>query len=355
VAGTTVTFQADSSEATFINGATTQTDANGTAFKTVEVTAVALRPTITTLNIGASATVGNQEAFNLITLFLEPVFVESVTLSANPITVQTGDASTITAFAATNTGRGVPSGTTINFAVDKGGIEPFAQTDDNGVAQAQFTAPPLPGTATVTASVGGKSGSTTVTVIASDLAITPSSVTILSGGTAIFTVSGGVAPYAITSSSPNAVPFPTTVQVSGGTFNVPIGPGAPAQTITFTALDRAGNRATATLTVQETPTPEPPEPPAVLVVTPTSAPNTICSSTVTQSFVITGGTPPYTVTPSVSIVTVVVTGGVFTVVPTTPLACNIVPVGGNQTVNLIVSDGGSPAQTATANITITHP
>ncbi len=59
-----------------------------------------------------------------------------------------------------NTGSKAPDGTTVNFKVIcvpnnyPGTVTPFAQTT-NGVAQAIFTAPPVPATCTITGKIAG--------------------------------------------------------------------------------------------------------------------------------------------------------------------------------------------------------
>ncbi len=164
-------------------------------------------------------------AFNLVTLFLHPVFVQSVTVSANPPSVASGGTSAIAAQALTNAGTPVSDGTTINFSVTqgKGGVEPFAQTT-NGIATAQFNAPTLAAgagneTDRITASVGGQPvppPSTTVTVIAPAaptptptptpaLAINPPTASSIVGicATFTFTITGGTPPYTTSSSNIN--------------------------------------------------------------------------------------------------------------------------------------------------------
>ncbi len=151
-------------EVIFPFGNTAFTDQNGQASVLVEVDPVILRNISTVLNIAALSDTG---AFNIVTLFLEPVTVNTVEVFANPQSVASGGTSTISARALTNAGTPVPDGTTVNFTTNKGGIEPFAQTT-NGIAEAKFTAPTVTSntSATITASVGGKSGTVTVAVTA---------------------------------------------------------------------------------------------------------------------------------------------------------------------------------------------
>src|SRR4030042_2711910 len=94
VSGSVVTFGADSEEASFPLGSTKTTNAQGQAFVLVQVDASILRSTFTILNITASADNG---AAGMVSLFLQPVTVTSVSVSANPSVLDPGGASTITA------------------------------------------------------------------------------------------------------------------------------------------------------------------------------------------------------------------------------------------------------------------
>jgi hypothetical protein len=213
-----VWWYADHSEAEFII-TDNWTNANGQAQAIIKVVPESLRATDTHLSIYALAENG---AFNMVTLFLRPVIVDSITVSADPTRIDSGGKSTISAVVKTSTGALVADGTVVNFtATGGGGIAPLATTKD-GVAQATLNAPTLAAgsphaTIQVTASVGGKSGSTSVTVTAPALelpppappvalAITPAAITVTDGAapqTVSFILSGGTAPYTVTSSHPN--------------------------------------------------------------------------------------------------------------------------------------------------------
>ena len=236
----TVTFGADSSEATFPDGDVKQTNSSGEAFARIKVVPTELRDLTVPLNVNAVST--STGAFNVITLFLSPVTVGNVAVSANPTSVDSGGTSAITSVVTTSSGAAVPDGTSVNFTAAGGSIEPFAQTAA-GVATASLKAPTLqPGdfdqTVRVTASVGGKSGSTNVTVIApavtpvtpTTLAVNPTSATftdcnVTPAPTATFLISGGTSPYhaALAVSSD-----PITVSaITGGSFTVsPTGCGS---------------------------------------------------------------------------------------------------------------------------------
>lgn len=168
VLGDTVTFSADTTEATFPDGDAKQTNSAGEAFVRLKVVPSEVRNFTVPMNVNAVST--NTGAFNVITLFIGPITINQVTVAANPQTVASAGTSTITAAVKTAAGTFVPDGTTVNFTTDKGNITPFAQTT-SGLATATLTAPTLTAggpsqTATITASAGGKSGTTSVTITA---------------------------------------------------------------------------------------------------------------------------------------------------------------------------------------------
>ncbi|MDA8106327.1 MAG: Ig-like domain-containing protein [Nitrospiraceae bacterium] len=216
VLGDTVTFGADSTEATFPDGAVKQTDSAGEAFVRLKVVPAELRDVTIPLNVNAVST--NTKAFNVLTLYLEPVTVGNVKVTANPKSIQTGGTSTITANVTTTAGVSVPNGTSVNFTITPstfGGIPPYSQTT-NGLATATYTAPATAAASgqsvTVTATVTGVSGSDTVIVTPPPvtppapvaLSVTPPSITVVSTNLNVitFTIKGGTGPYTVTSSNP---------------------------------------------------------------------------------------------------------------------------------------------------------
>src|ERR1700690_2197687 len=89
VLNSAVTFGADSPEVTFplgnsITAPVVHTNSAGQASVLARVSPLILRTTNSTVNITASADNG---AFNVLTLFLQPVTVNTVTVAANPSTV----------------------------------------------------------------------------------------------------------------------------------------------------------------------------------------------------------------------------------------------------------------------------
>jgi len=299
--GRTVTWGADLPEAHFITGVDTDlvsvTNRDGQAKVVVQVTPESIRNTNTYLNIFAFADNG---AANMVTLFLNPVTVSKArsSITADPSVVEPGGTSTITAIIILNTGTPAPNGTTVNFTTTCGTVDPFAQTA-GGIATATFTAPPTPGTCTVTGRVAGVTISVPITV-ATALNVLPSTQTITNPVVtdhAEYTISGGVAPYSAISSHPSVV----SVVVTGTTLTatVDVVPAADT-TVTITVSDNAGATKTVTL-VLDIPTPSP------ISVNPPSA--TICEDSIacsaatdTAVFTISGGTPPYTVTSSIPLV-----------------------------------------------------
>lgn len=151
-------------EVTFPSGNIATTNTFGEASVLIQITPETLRGLQTVLNVLADADNG---AFNIVSLFLQPVTVSSVSVFANPNVVDSGGTSQVTGSAITNVGTPVPDGTAINFTASTGGIDPFAATTD-GAATVTFTAPTVTSdtSATITANVAGVPGSTTVSITA---------------------------------------------------------------------------------------------------------------------------------------------------------------------------------------------
>jgi len=146
-------------------GNTAITNDNGEASVLVRVVPTSLTSLETILNIYAQSDTG---AFSMVTLFLKPVSISNITVYANPLTVDSGGTSKITAFVTTTAGTPAPDGTTVTFTANKGGIDPFSQTTDGLTEEVTFTAPEVTSdtTATITAKVGEKSGTVLVGVTA---------------------------------------------------------------------------------------------------------------------------------------------------------------------------------------------
>jgi hypothetical protein len=240
---------------TFLAGTENITDENGEARAVVQVAPESIRNTETHLSIMAYA--GNGAA-NMVTLFLEPVFVSSIAVSAKPQVIAPNGTSTITTIVILNTGAPAPDGTAVSFATAGcGTVEPFAQTT-GGIAEAEFTAPsevPAGNICTVTATAAGKSGSVPVTVRLA-LKVSPTSATICENSnacsagtdTATFTITGGVPPYAFTSDN-TAVISSSTVTGNSFTVNANNDSIGADTTVTLTITDSSDGVATATVKV----------------------------------------------------------------------------------------------------------
>lgn len=289
---------------TFPNGNTATTDSNGQAYVLVKVDPV-LRNLITILNITALADTngdGYGDASGVYSLYLLPITLNSITVTASPNIVAPNAQSDISAAVKLNTGGPAPDGTAVGFVADCGSVEPFAFTTA-GLAKVKFTAPsavPASGTCRVTATVDGLSSFVDIT-ISSDLVVVPDAQVIsgASGGTVSYVISGGVRPYTVTSSNRFAACNSSDEDCSdpedSGTWNIstPDGSGnyiftvtvpqsTPSQTVTFTVMDAVGKTKTATLTINV----------AALTVQPgTVTIDGTAGGTVT--FTIYGGVPPY--------------------------------------------------------------
>ncbi len=206
-------------EVEFPLGNTATTDFNGRAFVIMQVNPETLRSLTAVLNITADADNG---AFNMTSLFLNPVTVSSVVVGAAPTRVASGGSSTINATVTTNLGTPVPDGTTVNFTSSGGTVAtPFAQTTDGkattSVAGPTLTAGSSDVTVSVTASSGGVSGSTSFVVTApagnttdrricfrlirGDAAL--ANVNGVAGAKQTYTITGGTTPYTVTYSCTN--------------------------------------------------------------------------------------------------------------------------------------------------------
>lgn len=247
---------------TFPNGNTAITNLNGEAFVLVRVDPV-MRNITPILNITAVADNGASKVYSL---FLEPITIDSITVNANPSIVALNEKSTISASVKLlHTGGPPPDGTAVGFVATCGTVTPFALTT-TGLATATFTAPstaPSPPVCRVTATVEGISNYADIT-ISSALTVQPSTQTIsgLFGGTVSYIISGGVAPYTVTSSDRFKACNSTdadcsdaedsgiwTVSASGGIFTVTVPPGTAAQDITLSVRDLVGATASATLVI----------------------------------------------------------------------------------------------------------
>lgn len=242
-------------EVLFPNGRTAWTNSNGEG--TIEIVLSSnIKEFRTSFNVAAQDTTSG--ATDMFTVFLDPVTIGRVTVVANPQVLAPSGTSDVTTCAYTtgstfNTGVPVPDGTIIQLSATAGIITPFVQTV-NGCATTTYTAPSTTGNVIITATAGGVIGTTTVTVTTA-LTVSPAiTVDGVVGGTATFTITGGIPSYTITRNNAAAwtAPVPATVTTSGGTFTVTVPANTPATTVTYTIRDSVGTAVTATLTVGAT-------------------------------------------------------------------------------------------------------
>jgi hypothetical protein len=349
VSNSTVTFQTDvTTEVTFpIGSNTATTDGNGVASILMRVDPLILRSVDTLLNVMASAVVSGETALDMATIFLLPVTINSVELSANPLVVPPGGDVNITAFVQTILDTVVPDGTAVMFDTAPltgsdpdpcGSIDRFDQTTNGSAGPVRFIAPPSDGVCRITGTANGVSGFVDV-IVSSDLNVIPSAQTISNpviGNTATYGIIGGTAPYSAFSNNPGVA----TVAVVGSTLTATVA-GVPLEdtTVQITIHDSssAGNSVTATLFLDLAPLQD-------LTVIPSA--QTISSPVIgnTADYTILGGTAPYSAfSNNPGVATVAVVGSTLTAtVAAVPLDDTVVTitvydsVGANLPVTLIL-------------------
>jgi len=271
LSGKSVTFGSDSpNEVNFLNTNPAMTNNNGEAFILIQVNPAIITDFTRVLNITAQYSENNDTAAAMLTLFLDPVTVSNISVTANPSVVAPNGTSTINATVYLNTGTKTPDNSTVNFTTSCGTVIPFAQTT-NGIATATFTAPSIPPSnniCTITASIGGQIGTADVRVTTS-LTVQPGSQTIngVNGGNATYIIFGGVAPYTVTTNN-RAIACNDTnsdgdcsdpSDIDKGIWNVPassnqffsvtVPANTPASTVTLVVRDSVGTTVNATLTI----------------------------------------------------------------------------------------------------------
>lgn len=187
-------------------------------------------------------------------LFLQPVTVTGITVTANPTAVAPSGTSTIRATVNTTGGNDLDN-ISVQFSTTCGTVSPtLAQTVD-GIAQTTFTAPSTAQTCTITAKVGTVTGTVSVPVYTT-LTVTPSTLTLDNDSepaTVTFMVSGGVAPYTIWSVSTNVnftYTLPATLAAAGALNMTGIVlPEPNTGTITIYIRDSAPSPSTVTVVI----------------------------------------------------------------------------------------------------------
>ncbi|MDA8105979.1 MAG: hypothetical protein M0Z71_11445 [Nitrospiraceae bacterium] len=120
--------------------------------------------------------------------------------------------------------------------------------------------------------------------------LSPTFVSVVSGGSALFSITGGIAPYTVTTTDASILPVPTTVLNSGGTFRVSVPLSASTGSVTVTVTDALGAQVSATMSVTAAS--------QQLTISPSTVPPVSAVSGGSPSFTVTGGTPPYSVVSS---------------------------------------------------------
>jgi hypothetical protein len=352
IVGMNVTFSGDSG-ASFPLGDTFMTNSNGQAFTTLKVSPTSVVGQETSLLVQA---VGSNGSADSMVVFLRPVFITGITLTASPTGVISGETSTVTATITTSAGT-IPDDIAVQFSVSPatlGSVAPVVALTDNGAAQTTFTpSDTQTGTATITASLANFTGSVNI-VVTTELTVSPESLTVsgLAGGTATYVISGGVAPYALTADTANAALLPPATVAASGPFTITVPPGTSATTVTYTVRDSAGHSVTATLEITS----------IDLSVFPSS--QTIVNPTGGDfaTYSILGGAAPYLAFSShPSLVTTTVAGTTLTAtviavpVTDTNVTITILDADGTQITATLILDVPAPLTLTPANATLTTP
>lgn len=333
-------------DVSFPTGNVVKSNSSGQASVLMQVSPAVLTSLTTTLNVTAS---GSNSAAGIMSLFLNPVTISSISVTASPSIVQIEKPATIIAGVKTSMNGPAPNGTTVNFSTNCGQLtSPFSQTN-SGSATTTFNAPSSPTICQVSATSGAITASAGISVVPvpvtpptttpAPLAVVPGSVTILSSAsdqTVSFSISGGSGSYTTTSSDP-AKAYNGTLGSgvwTGSTVTVTIPANVAAGTVTLGIFDTAGATVSATIMIQGGAGGGA----GTLSVSPSSitlAGTNTASDQVT--FTVAGGTAPYTVLSDNTAVipNPTVSGTSFTINP------NPVAVSTNVTLTIMDSHGAT--------------
>jgi hypothetical protein len=245
-----------------------------------------------------------------------------------------------------------------------GGISPYTVTSsDPAITLSAITATATGGTFTATVPAGtlaesvtltvrdsaGTTATATLTITAGPvLNVLPSTQTLtnpVAADTAIYTISGGSAPYSAFSSHPSLV----SVAVAGTTVTATV-VAVPATdtTVTITVSDNVGATKTVTL-VLDVPAAVP------LTVAPPTA-SASCGAAFSLTFFVTGGAPTYSATSSDGTLTVSAVSGSPASFTVSTLGSTCAHFAAASTpVAILVSDSAASPALVTATLTVTNP
>jgi hypothetical protein len=175
--------------------------------------------------------------------------------------------------------------------------------------------------------------------------LSPTFVSVVSGGSALFSITGGIAPYTVTTTDASILPAPSTVLKSGGTFRVSVPRSAPTGSVTVTVTDALGAQVSATMSVTAAS--------QLLTISPSTVPPVSGASGGSPSFSVTGGTPQYSVVSSDAARAYFGTpgtGAISSVGANVPFTVTV-PAGATPgTVTLTVTDSAGGSATVTITI-----
>lgn len=290
VANKTITLASDSTMVTLSStSVTTDNTGNAYVFATFANPQSGLLANTVFVDITASASDGT---VGTIALQLKPFIVGGLTFYPDTYAPNTGDTANLTACITNSSSTPVQlANLAINFTASpatSGIMLPFAFTDATGCAKNTFKAITA-GPVILTASFTSVSSQLTLNVqkASQQLQITPTSASVNAGDSVMFMITGGTAPYTVTSLNPSLTnPATWNVATSGGTFQVA---GVKAGSANIIVTDAAGVQVQVALTVVAAP----PGPSSNLAATPSTVSVVVGQP---QLVVITGGTAPYTAT-----------------------------------------------------------
>jgi|GEM_PF-4095374 len=189
-----------------------------------------------------------------VSLKVQTFVLGEILIYADKVSIKTDETATITACLYSDLGQPIKmKGIKINFEVsptDAGEILPFAFTDENGCAKNTFK-PLKDGNTKVIASFTDKKSELTIKVakVVKPLTVIPSSPSVKRDSTVPIMITGGVAPYTVTSLHPDLTdPDTWAVANDGATFTVK---GVAEGTATLVVKDSANTIIQVTLTITQ--------------------------------------------------------------------------------------------------------